>query len=104
MDDRTFDKIASDTLHQLERRLGDIDDLDADLAGDVLTIELDNGGICVVNSHRAAKQIWFSANRRAWHFDPDEATGRWVEAKAKGELFSTVAEQLSAALGRSVRL
>ena len=39
-----------------------------------LRLDLRDGTKIVINSHRAARQIWMAADRTAWHFDPD-ATG-----------------------------
>ena len=79
------------------------DDLFAELAGDVLTLEFDDRSRYVINSHLAARQIWLAAERRAWHFDCDER-GRWIDRKSGGELWQTVGELLSKKLGRPITL
>lgn len=103
-DERTFDRIASDELKALEAKLTDLDGLEADLAADVLTLEFDDGQQFVVNSHRAARQIWVSANRSAWHFAFDEASTSWLDTRGGRELRALLAELVGARVGQPVDL
>jgi CyaY protein len=77
------------------------DELFAELAGDVITVEFNDQTRYVINSHLAARQIWLAAERSAWHFDcaPD---GSWIDRKSGAELWSTVGELLGKKLGRAV--
>jgi CyaY protein len=77
------------------------DELFAELAGDVLTIEFSDDARYVINSHVAARQIWLAAERSAWHFDvhPD---GRWLDRRTGSELWAKVGELLTKKLGRPV--
>lgn len=77
------------------------DELFAELAGDVLSVEFNDETRYVINSHVAARQIWLAAERSAWHFDahPDQ---RWLDRRTGSELWSTVGELLSKKLGRPV--
>ena len=59
------------------------DELFAELAGDVLTIEFTDQVRYVINSHLAARQIWLAANARAWHFSFDEASSTWLDDKGQ---------------------
>jgi len=70
----------------------------------VFVNEFADGTRYVVNSHRAARQIWMAAERSAWHFDfrPDEK--RWVAEKSGEELWSTVSRVLTRRLGVPVAL
>jgi CyaY protein len=78
--------------------------VECELSSDILTLELADGGRYVVNSHRAARQIWMAAERNAWHFDWDEAAGAWVARKSGDELWSALSRVLSQKLGQSVKL
>lgn len=110
MDETLFDKIAEAELHALEDALGDIDpdECEVENASGVLTLSLAGGGKLVVNSHRAARQIWLAAYlpgvRQAWHFSPAaEADGyRWCTQDE--ELRASLAGLLSRQLGRAVPL
>jgi CyaY protein len=77
------------------------DELFAELAGDVLTIEFPDQARYVLNSHLAARQIWLAAERSAWHFDPDPE-GRWLDRRTGAELWATVEQLLVKKLGRPV--
>ena len=70
--ERDFDLEAENTLLHLETCLTELDDsMDVELSMGVLSIEFESGRKFVINSHRAARQIWMSAYSTAWHFDFD---------------------------------
>lgn len=101
MDEKEFDTRAAEALKRIETALQD-ENLDADLASGVLTVEFDDDSVFVINSHGAAKQIWMSANMQAWHFSWDGA--QWKDTKSPAELFSLVAELVSEKLARTVAI
>lgn len=105
LSERDFDDIADKTLRALDRALNAVEGgLEADLESGILTLEFEDGIKYVVNSHRAARQIWMAAERSAWHFDykPDDA--RWIAAKNGDELWSTLEAVVSRKLGAPVSL
>jgi len=104
MDEVLFDRIADEELSTLERVLLEIDpdEIDVELAMGVLTVTFADGGKLVVNSHRAAGQIWMAAFRQAWHFSPHEEAGRWQWRTEKDELRATLSRLLSDKLGHAV--
>lgn len=107
VDPQKFDLIADDELRHLERVVGDLDpdETDVHLSMGVLKITLADGQQIVVNSHRAAGQIWMAAFRQAWHFSPVEKDGRWTWRTDKGEeLRGTLGRLLAERLGREVTL
>lgn len=106
MERARFQKLSAQALEHIDDALGGLehDDLDVDLAGDVLTLSFADGARFVINSHSAAGQVWMAANKDAWHFDYDEASGRWVAAKNGDELMATVARTVGERLGQSISL
>jgi CyaY protein len=105
MDEPTFDAAADRALRALVRDLDDLDGVEAELEMGVLTISFEKGSDFVVNSHRAAGQIWMAADRTAWHFDPDAEGERWQSSKAPHEeLRAALGEALGRRLGRPVTL
>jgi len=82
----------------------DVPGIECELSSDILTIELSGGDRYVVNSHRAARQIWMAADRSAWHFDWDHERSEWVAKKTGDELWGTLSRVLSAKLGQPVAL
>lgn len=106
--EETYRKLASATLSQLVNaldrlslRLGEI--FEVELSNDILTLEFADGVRFVINSHRAAQQIWMAANTSAWHFNP-VVDGGWVCSKTGETLRAVLTTQLSAKLGQNVEL
>ena len=104
MDETLFEKIAEAELSALQTRLDafDPDELEADLSMGVLTITMGDGNKVVINSHRAAGQIWMAAFRTAWHFSPIEEAGVWRWRTTEGELHGSLSRLLGEKLGRAV--
>ena len=88
-----------DVLDELE-----LPGVECELSSDILTLELAGGERYVVNSHRAARQIWMAADRSAWHFDWDAERSAWVAKKTGDELWGTLSRVLSTKLGKPVSL
>jgi len=104
-----YDAVAAPELQRLIASLDVLteesdDSLEAELASDILTIEFSDSARYVLNSHRAARQIWLSAERSAWHFDYVPSSKTWVANKSGDELWSTLERLLSAKLGTTVKL
>jgi len=105
VDDKTFDVLARDELRDLEDRLADVDpdDVEISTSDGILRLDLRDGTKIVINSHRAARQIWMAAVSSAWHFDP-QADGRWFAAKTGDELRATVQRIVKERIGLELRL
>ncbi len=101
--EQEFESLADAELQGLSRALDEIDDMEADLQMGVLTLVFGDGARYVINSHRAAKQIWGAAERTAWHFDYRKDEG-WVASKNGDELWSTVERLLTTKLGRPIKI
>src|SRR5882672_8262874 len=104
LDESTFDKLADLALRALEMALNDVDGIEADLESGIVTVEFDDGTRFVINSHRAARQIWMSAGARAWHFDVDPTSGFWTATKTAEELWACLKQQVEQKLGRAIEL
>jgi len=104
-----YDALAAPELQRLIASLDALteesqDALEAELASDILTIEFSDGTRYVMNSHRAARQIWLSAERAAWHFDYVPSSKTWVASKSGDEMWATLNRLLSAKLKSPVKL
>ena len=104
MDEQSFDKLAGDELRRLDAALGAIAELEVDSTGDVITVEFEDGATFVINSHRAAKQVWVSAEMSASHYAFDAKLGRWFDTKSGEELWDRLSGGVSRKLGREVKL
>lgn len=100
-----FERRADATLNALVEALILANDaLDPDLQSGVLVITFEDGVRYVVNSHRAAKQIWLAAEKNAWHFDYDAGRDAWIATQSGAELWRTVSEVVGRRLGQAVVL
>jgi CyaY protein len=105
MDEASFDRFARDELHALENAFADIDpdDVEVTTSDGVLRLDLRDGTRIVINSHRAARQIWMAAVASAWHFDP-AGDGTWRAAKTGEQLRPTLARVVQERIGLAVAL
>jgi len=105
MDEASFDRVARDELHALEDAFADIDpdDVEVTTSDGVLRLDLRDGTRIVINSHRAARQIWMAAVASAWHFDP-VSDGTWRASKTGEQLRPTLARIVQERIGLAVAL
>ena len=104
MDEKRFEQAAHDELERLEKAFGGLGELEVDSTGDVLTVEFEDESTFVINSHRAARQIWVSAELSASHFNLDEKLGRWFDSKSGEELWMRLEAATGRKLGREIKL
>ena len=104
MDEPSFDVAARDELRAIEDSLVDVDpdDVEIGTSDGILRLDLRDGTKIVINSHRAARQIWMAAVATAWHFDP--GPDGWIAAKTGDELRATVKKLLRDRAGVDVPL
>jgi CyaY protein len=105
MDEASFDRAARDELHHLEDAFAEVDpdDVEVTVAEGVVRLALRDGTRIVINSHRAARQIWMAAVATAWHFDP-ASDGKWRAAKSGEELRATLARLVRDRIGIELAL
>ena len=105
LDESSYQAVADAAMRRIEKALGDHDpdEVDCELAGDVLSLTFKGGKKCIVNTQRPTRQLWVAANARAWHFSYDEAKGAWLDDKDAGvELFAQIARIVKEAAGADV--
>lgn len=105
MEEREFERRASEAWKRVLDVFDDIDPDDADVeeSGDVIRIDYKNGSRVVLNTQRPARQLWLAGGQQAWHFSFDEAEGRWLDDKGRGELFATLSTLTEQAIGSPLR-
>lgn len=105
MDEGTFDRAAREQLRVIEDAFADIDpdDVEVSTSDGVLRLDLRDGTKIVINSHRAARQIWMAAVASAWHFDRTES-GTWIATKTGEELRTTLARIVAERIGLELRI
>lgn len=108
IDEQQYYERATTALNALVDALDEVsqqtDAFEVELANDILTLDFPDGVRFVINSHRAARQIWMAANTSAWHFNWHADSQRWLCSKTNAELWQVVAEQLRVKTGKSVAL
>lgn len=95
-------EILEDFLDKIEDVLGD--DVEADLEGGILSVELEDGRQFLLNKHAPNRQLWLSSPiSGALHFGySDENT--WQDTRGTGTLADIFARDLSEACGVPVSL
>jgi CyaY protein len=101
--EQEFEREADKELSRLLTKIEALSiDVEVELSMGILTLEFGDGTKYIVNSHRAARQIWMAAERSAWHFDHDG--GKWIAKKTGDELSLALAATISKKVGRAVDL
>lgn len=105
MDEAEFERVAHEEMVALEDAFADIDpdDVEVSVADGVLRLDLRDGTRIVINSHRAARQIWMAAVSTAWHFDPIGG-GVWRTPKSGEDLRPTLDRLLRERVGVALPL
>jgi CyaY protein len=106
MDEADFDRVARDELRHLEDAFAEVDpdEVEVNSSDGVLRLDLRDGTRIVINSHRAARQIWMAAVSTAWHFDPAGVGGAWKASKTGDELRPTLSRLIEQRIGLALAL
>jgi CyaY protein len=106
MDEATFEHTAHEELQAIEEAFADVDpdQVEVEVSDGVLRLDLRDGTRIVINSHRAARQIWMAAISTAWHFDPQPSGGKWIASKTGEELHATLQRLLRDRIGIELTL
>lgn len=102
MDEKRYEKLASEAFERVMDMFEEVDPEDADivLQGDVIRIDYRGGDKVVLNTQRPSRQLWLAGGKSAWHFSYAEASGRWIDAKhSEAELFETLRSLTRGATG-----
>ena len=109
IEEQQYYERATKTLHELVDALDEASQqtneaFEVEFANDIVSLDFPDGVKFVINSHRAARQIWMAANTSAWHFNWHAESGQWLCSKTKAELWQVVSEQLRIKLGKPLSL
>ena len=105
MNDIEFTRRADAFMNAFMDKLNDFDpdELDADLAMGVLSMEFADSSKAILNRQTAAHQIWLASGVSAWHFAEAE-DGQWMCTKGRGSLESVLSAVLTERLGRPIQI
>ena len=104
IEEAQFRQRVDSTLRNLMRQLDAIDtqeEMDIKISDGVLQVDFEKGGTFVLSQQVPVREMWLSAQRRAWHFRMADG---WVERDTGQELSAVLAERFSQVLGRVVHL
>jgi CyaY protein len=103
MTETEFLQRAEATLDAIEASLDASGlELECSRAGNVLTVELEDGSRIVVNTQAPTRQIWVAARSGGFHFAADGAA--WRDTRGGTELFAALSRIVSEQGGRAVVL
>lgn len=108
MEDSQFEARADAALARLQEAIESAagDAVDAELVGGILTLELEEGGVYLINKHLPNRQIWLSSPvSGAWHFAwHDGDGGAWRATRGGERLEDLLGRELTESLGEAVAL
>ncbi|MBX7115948.1 MAG: iron donor protein CyaY [Myxococcaceae bacterium] len=103
LEESTYNAMAAQVFKRLLKGLdaADPDVVDVESTGEMVTVtQLKTAEKIIINTQRAARQIWVAGKGAGIHFSCD-GQGRWFDDKGKGlELFDWVASCLEALTGQ----
>lgn len=103
MSESEFLALAEATLDAIEHAVDATSaDIEASRAGNVLTLELENGSKVVINSQAPMQQMWVAAKGGAFHYARDG--DQWIDTRDGSELFAALSRLVSAQGDQAVML
>lgn len=101
MTETEFNELAEATLDAIEAAVDATGaDIEASRSGNVLTLELADGGKVVINSQAPMQQMWVAARSGGFHYARDG--DRWRDTRDGSELFAALSRILSSQGGEPV--
>jgi CyaY protein len=95
IDEATYRQHAEDAMRRIDAAFEAVDpDLaESDYAQGTLIITFAQSRKLIVSPQAPLRQIWLAFRDRAWHFDEDAATGRWLDDRGQGvELLQLISD------------
>jgi frataxin len=86
LDEASFHNLADKTINSLAEAIdvGLGDEIDVEVLGEILSLELPSGGQYIINKNAPLRQIWLSSPQSgAWHFEWDAETLRWHSTRGE---------------------
>jgi CyaY protein len=105
VDESVFNQLAEETLISIEEAIDECGvDIDYDTAGEILTLEFENGSQIIINKQTPLSQIWVAARSGGFHFNFDESSKKWCLERHGDELFACLSRYCSEQAGEAVSL
>src|SRR5687767_3013845 len=105
MDEKLYRRLVDDAFQAIDAAF---EAVDPDLAESVvsqgtLTILYSGSQRFIISPQPPVRQIWAAFKDRAWHFDHQEGTGRWLDDRGRGiDLYRLVEDLTRETVGQTV--
>ena len=85
LDERTYRHILDDTFARIDRAFDDVDpDLaEVSVSQGTLTVTFAGNLRLMLTPQPSPRQLWVAFRDRAWHFDWDAGTSRWMDDRGQ---------------------
>jgi CyaY protein len=107
MDQAAYRARVDETLKRIDAAFEDVDpDLaESDYAQGTLVVTFKQAHKLILSPQAPLQQLWAAFRNRAWHFDWDPTTGRWLDHRGQGvELLALITELASQEAGVALAL
>jgi hypothetical protein len=101
MTETEFLQHSDELFAYIEDALDDYD-FDCTRAGNVLTIEADDGTQIIVNRHTPNQELWIAAKSGGYHFA--HKNGQWLATRDGSEFFNVLNQVLTEAADETISM
>ena len=103
MTESEFIRMSEELFEHIEDQIDENGwDFDCQFAGNVLTIEAENGTQIIVNRHTTNQELWIAAKSGGYHFALRD--GEWRSTRDSSSFFAMLNEVLGEAAGEAVEI
>ena len=104
MNEKEYLRRADECLSAVAKWLEtlDPDEVDYTTGDGVVIMEFPDGGKFILSRQAATNQIWLAAGARAWHYNFEPVSARWIDDRDRHDLNGRLAEAISERIGRTV--
>ncbi len=89
MTESEFTQLAETIFSRIEHALDDTD-IDCNLNGGVMELELEDGAKIIINRHTPNRELWIAAKSGGFHYQLTE--GQWLNTRDGTEFFHTLSD------------
>jgi len=107
MEEKAYRQLVDDVFQRIDAAFESVDPdvAESTLSQGALTILFAGTRRFIISPQPPVRQIWAAFKDRAWHFDHDAATGRWLDDRGGGiELYALVEQVTREAAGQEVKV
>lgn len=107
IDEKLYRQLLDDVFDRIDAAFepADPDLAESSVGQGSLTITFRGKERLIVSPQTPVRQVWVAFRDRAWHFDLDPATQRWLDDRGRGvELFALVEQTTRDVAGESISI